>query len=320
MYQIKRGWLLVGALTATLSACSGKTVEFSSQGGSANQNGGQANLGGSAGSFTGYGGATTGLGGSTNEGGGSASQGGSINITFGGSTNEGGSVPGFGGSTNCGGWSSPGLGGSTNEGGLTGLGGSTSEGGSTGWGGSVGLGGSTGWGGATSLAGSPALGGSTSQGGWTANGGSAPLHPGTTPLPGEGVYDCVHVTEECNAAPNGHVVPYSTEEDLTSLIVGPWLRCSTSGFPESGVGILISADHTWHTLLESSDGSCLRVTTGFDDYGTWAAEKIGDSVRFKLVKSGGAGTAYFPAFSDTGRARLDPNSNPIDYVKAPTLE
>lgn len=126
--------------------------------------------------------------------------------------------------------------------------------------------------------------------------------------------------ERCSSAPQGHVIPYSSEADLTSLITGAWLRCGESGFPEGSAGILVSSDHTWNSVLESADGSCLRITTGFDDYGTWTIEKASESVRLKLMKAGGGSYSYSPAFSDTARARLDPLGNAVDYVKAPSLK
>ena len=142
---------------------------------------------------------------------------------------------------------------------------------------------------------------------------------GVIPEPGDGVFDCSRADELCQAAPDGHVIAYADESELSSLIVGAWLRCSGNAFPERGAGILISADHTWNSLDEGNDTSCKRVETGFDYYGTWTAQKTGDLVQFNLLKIGGGGAFYFPIFSDTGRLRLDPGGAPTEYVKATSL-
>jgi len=134
-----------------------------------------------------------------------------------------------------------------------------------------------------------------------------------------GTFDCRNIEERCAAAPPGNSVAYSNEQELSSLIGGAWLRCSGSGYPTFGVGVLISADHTWNSITVGSDGSCVPVTKGFTDYGTWVTNESAGHLQFNLLKVDGGGAAYFPAISDTDRLLLDPGARPTEYVRAPIM-
>jgi len=99
-----------------------------------------------------------------------------------------------------------------------------------------------------------------------------------------------------------------------ALLVGDWLRCSGTGYP-GGVGLSISADHTWNSLTATDDGACVPVTTGFTGYGTWTISQ-GNPLQFNLLKVGGGGAGYFPMISDTERLLLDFGGAPMEYVRA----
>jgi hypothetical protein len=127
------------------------------------------------------------------------------------------------------------------------------------------------------------------------------------------------VAREGCATPDGHVVPYTTVKELEARIVGDWLQCSPdASYPSQyGDGIRISADHTWHSLVQNAACGYDPLDTGFEGYGSWTAEENAPgNVQFNLFGVS-VGAYYFLAFTDTGQLNLDAGGLPTVYVRIP---
>ncbi len=75
-------------------------------------------------------------------------------------------------------------------------------------------------------------------------------------------------TANCGAT-QGPVQSFSTDSELTQLLVGPWVRCSGPAlFDNEQIGFELGSDGTYHLLADDGAGGA-DALYGFDVQGTW---------------------------------------------------
>ena len=129
--------------------------------------------------------------------------------------------------------------------------------------------------------------------------GSGGTPPSSTPSEGS---ISLAALSQCTTTPQG-IRTFTNSGDIQSAIVGAWGRCDAPSASNSAMGILITGDGRWHTLVVGA-GQTATVATGWGNEGSWEIidPGISDSsgvFLFNLVFDGSGTILALPRLTTT---------------------